>query len=236
MPRTILVFFGPPGSGKGTQSDLLAEKLNIPTISTGELLRREQKTGSVLGRKAKSLMIDGRLVPETLVDHILKARLTKPDTKRGFILDGYPRNENQFKHLLKLTKGDDRLYFIEVKIPDREVLTRLTGRRVCRCGASYHLVYNPPRKKDICDLCGEKIYRRPDDEPKVVRHRLEHYNKSIQPLLEKASGRGSIIVIDGERSIITLHKELRVQLKNYGIAAKVKGKKLNKSKNKKNSK
>lgn len=220
MPRTILVFFGPPGSGKGTQSDLLSDITNWPAVSTGELLRHEQKIGSAVGRKVKSLISQGTMVSATLVDHLLKTRLAKPDAKKGFILDGYPRNEYQFRNLLKLIKGDDRLYFIDFRVPDREVMTRLSGRRVCDCGASYHIMYNPPKKAGKCDLCGQALRQRADDRPAVIRKRLKEYNSSIKPLLEKASGRGSIIVIDGERSIISINRELVDHLKRYGLFKK----------------
>ena len=177
MPRTILVFFGPPGSGKGTQSDLLSETTNWPAISTGELLRHEQKIGPAVGRKVKNLMSQGGMVSASLVDHLLKTRLAKPDAKKGFILDGYPRNEYQFRNLLKLIKGDDRLYFIDFRVPDREVMTRLSGRRVCDCGASYHIMYNPPKKAGKCDLCGQTLRQRSDDRPVVIRRRLKESSR-----------------------------------------------------------
>jgi adenylate kinase len=220
MPRTILVFIGPPGSGKGTQSDILSELTDLPAISTGELLRHEQKIGSSLGRKVRGLMSNGKLVSATLIDHLLKLRLSKSDTKKGFMIDGYPRNEYQFRNLLKMIKGDDRLYFIEFQVPDREVVTRLSGRRICDCGASYHIMYNPPRVAGKCDLCGHSLRQRTDDRPGVIRTRLKEYHNSIRPLLQKASGRGSIIVVDGERSIPTISKELKEQLKTFGVLKK----------------
>lgn len=220
MPRTILVFIGPPGSGKGTQSDILSELTDLPAISTGELLRHEQKIGSSLGRKVRGLMSNGKLVSATLIDHLLKLRLSKSDTKKGFMIDGYPRNEYQFRNLLKMIKGDDRLYFIEFQVPDREVVTRLSGRRICDCGASYHIMYNPPRVIGKCDLCGHMLRQRTDDRPGVIRTRLKEYHNSIRPLLQKASGRGSIIVVDGERSIPTISKELKEQLKTFGVLKK----------------
>jgi adenylate kinase len=220
MPRTILVFIGPPGSGKGTQSDMLSELTDLPAISTGELLRHEQKVGSALGRKVRGLMSSGKMVSATLVDHLLKLRLSKPDTKKGFMIDGYPRNEYQFRNLLKLIKGDDRLYFIEFQVPDREVVTRLSGRRICDCGASYHIMYNPPKQAGKCDLCGHALRQRSDDKPGVIRTRLKEYHSSIKPLLQKASGRGSIIIVDGERSIASINKELKDKLKSFGVLKK----------------
>jgi adenylate kinase len=222
MSRTILVFVGPPGSGKGTQSDMLSELTDLPAISTGELLRHEQKIGSTVGRKVRGLMSSGKLVSASLVDHLLKLRLSKPDTKKGFMIDGYPRNESQFKNLLKFIKGDDRLYFIEFQVPDREVVTRLSGRRICDCGASYHIMYNPPKITGKCDLCDRSLRQRSDDKPGVIRARLKEYHHSIRPLLERASGRGSIIVIDGERSISTINRELKAKLKSFGVLKKKK--------------
>ncbi len=217
MARTILVFFGPPGSGKGTQSDMLSEALGLPAISTGELLRREQKTGSVLGQHVKTLMSQGKMLGVTLMDHLLRHRLAKTDAKRGFLLDGYPRKIEQLRHLLALTKTIDRLYFIVINVSDKEVLRRLSGRRVCECGASYHLIYNKPRRANKCDLCGKTLITRADDTPKVIKQRLKYYHALTRPMLEKASGRGSIIEVNGEQEINKIQKELKAKLKEYGV-------------------
>lgn len=222
MARTILVFFGPPGSGKGTQSDMLGEYLGLPAISTGELLRREQKTGSVLGHHVKKLMAAGKMLGVTLMDHILRHRLAKSDAKRGFLLDGYPRKLEQLGHLLTMTKPVDRLYFIVIELSDKEVLRRLANRRVCDCGASYHLIYNKPKRGNKCDLCGQTIYQRADDKPAIIKQRLKYYHAWTKPMLEKASGRGSIIFINGEQSIDKIQKELRTKLKTFGIPKKKK--------------
>jgi len=222
MTRTIIVFFGPPGSGKGTQSDMLGEALKLPAISTGELLRREQKTGSVLGNHVKKLMAQGKLLGVTLMDHILRHRISRSDAKRGFLLDGYPRKVEQLKHLLTLVKPADRLYFIVINLSDKEVLRRLSGRRVCDCGASYHLLYNKPKRAGVCDLCGSKIHQRSDDTPKIIKERLKYYHASTRPMLEKASGRGSLIVINGEQAIDKIQKDIKTALKNFGIAKKKK--------------
>lgn len=227
MSKKIIVFFGSPGSGKGTQSEMLAETLGIPAISTGELLRREQKTGTVLGNRVKHLLSRGKMVAEDLVDHLLWARLGRFDTRKGFILDGYPRNELQFKHLLKIIHADDRLYFVEIQVSDKEVLKRLSGRRVCDCGASYHLIYNPPKKANHCNLCGKTLMHRSDDLPKVIKKRLVDYHSWIRPLLERASGRGSLIVVNGEQDIKGMKKELETKLKEFGVIKKAKAKKKN---------
>lgn len=222
MSKTIVVFFGPPGSGKGTQSDMLGEALNLPAISTGELLRREQKTGSVLGNHVKKLMAQGKMLGVTLMDHILRHRLAKSDAKRGFILDGYPRKLEQLKHLLTMVKASDRLYFIVIELSDKEVLRRLSGRRVCDCGASYHLIYNKPKRANKCDLCGQTIYQRSDDKPAVIKQRLKYYHAWTRPMLEKASGRGSIIFINGEQAIDKIQKDIKLRLKEFGVIKKKK--------------
>jgi len=225
MSKTILVFFGPPGSGKGTQSEMLAERLHLPAISTGELLRREQKTGSVLGKHVKTLMASGKMLGITLMDHILRHRLAKSDTRRGFLLDGYPRKIEQLRHFLTILKPADRIYFVVIEVSDKEVLRRLSGRRICDCGASYHLIYNKPHRAGICDLCGQTLHTRTDDTPKVIKQRLKYYHAWTQPMLEKASGRGSIIFVNGEQSIMGIKKELESKLKEYGVIKKAKKRK-----------
>lgn len=217
MPKKIIIFFGPPGSGKGTQSEILAEKLHLPAISTGELLRREQKTGSVLGNHVKKLMASGKMLGVTLMDHILRHRLAKSDTKKGFLLDGYPRKLEQLKHLLTMVKANDRLYFIVIKVSDKEVLRRLSGRRICDCGASYHLIYNKPKKANKCDLCGKTLQVRSDDKPKVIKKRLKDYHALTKPMLEQAAGRGSLIFLNGEQSIAKMNQELNKKLKELGV-------------------
>ncbi|MCX6792783.1 MAG: nucleoside monophosphate kinase [Candidatus Falkowbacteria bacterium] len=224
MPKKIIVFFGPPGSGKGTQSEMLAETLGLPAISTGELLRREQKTGSVLGKHVKTLMASGKMLGVTLMDHILRHRLAKSDTRRGFLLDGYPRKIEQLRHFLSILKATDSLYFIVIEVSDKEVLRRLSGRRVCDCGASYHLLYNKPRRANKCDLCGQTLLTRADDTPKVIKQRLKYYHALTQPMLEKASGRGSLIFVNGEQSITGIKKELEGKLKEFGVIKKAKKK------------
>lgn len=224
MSKTIVVFFGPPGSGKGTQSEMLAETLGLPAISTGELLRREQKTGSVLGKHVKTLMASGKMLGVTLMDHILRHRLSKSDARRGFLLDGYPRKIEQLRHFLSILKATDRIYFVVIEVSDKEVLRRLSGRRVCDCGASYHLIYNKPRRKNICDLCGATLHVRSDDTPKIIKQRLKYYHALTTPMIEKASGRGSVIFINGEQSIVGIKKELEGKLKEFGVIKKNKKK------------
>lgn len=207
-PRFIFIFFGPPGSGKGTQSDVLGAKLGYPVISTGELLRHEEKIKSVLGLKARRYIKKGELVPDELIHKMMQRRLTKRDTAKGFILDGYPRDSAQLDDLLKLTQTKYEIWLIEIKVSDKEVVNRLSGRRVCDCGASYHLVYKPSKKSGICDLCGKKLYIREDDKPAVVRQRLAHYKASATPLIAYGKKHKRLISIKGEQAIVKVRQEI----------------------------
>lgn len=206
--RFVFIFLGPPGSGKGTQSDVLGEKLKYPVISTGELLRREEALKSDLGLKARRYIKRGVLVPDLLIQQMIERRLAKRDTARGFILDGYPRDGKQLDDMNKLLQDKYQIWFVEVKINDREALNRISGRRVCDCGASYHLVYNPSKKSGLCDLCGKKIYIREDDKPAVVRQRLSDYQDGVAPLLAFAKKRRRLIGINGRQSIAKVRHDI----------------------------
>lgn len=208
MSRLILIFLGPPGSGKGTQSDMLAERLAWPVISTGELLRWHLHHQTELGKKAKKYMESGKLVPDRVVEELVAHRLAKPDTKRGVIFDGFPRDAKQLQKLLTLLKKNDLLYIIEIQVSDKEVLNRLIGRRVCDCGASYHLVYKPPHKAGVCDLCGKKLYLREDDQPQVIRDRLKAYKVAARPLLTYGADNAKLLAFDGNQSIKALKSEI----------------------------
>lgn len=213
MNRCIFVFFGPPGSGKGTQSDLLAHKLAWPVISTGELLRLELHRKTKLGLQVAKLMAKGELVSDKVVDELVAKRLAKPDTKAGVILDGFPRDAKQLQVLLKMLNKSDIVWPIEVKVSDKEVMNRMAGRRVCDCGETYHLVYKPTKKPGICDACGQRVYIREDDRPKVVRERLAHYKASARPLLKYAKEQKRLLSIDGEQNIKQIQAELWVEVK-----------------------
>lgn len=213
MPRFVLFFLGPPGSGKGTQSDLLAKKIDLPVIATGELLRREQNKGSRAGKKIASLLDSGQLVPDKLVYKILRKRTKQADAKKGFLVDGFPRHSKQLPDLVKLLKKGDSVYALHIEVGDREVKKRIGDRRVCDCGASYHLKYNPPKKKGICDLCGQKIYVRTDDKPAVVAKRLTDHHRRIQPLLDYFDKHYKLITINGEQSITVVTKSIFKEVK-----------------------
>jgi adenylate kinase len=212
--HTVFIFFGPPGSGKGTQSEMLGERLKLPVISTGALLRQEETNKTPLGLKAKRFVKKGELVPDKLIAEIIKKRLAKRDTARGFILDGYPRDKVQLDDLLSMVQDKYAIWPVEIKVSDREVLNRLSGRRVCpNCGAGWHLVYKPTKQAGICDVCGHKLAIREDDRPAVVRQRLAGYKETVKDLLAYAKKNKSLISINGEQSIAKVKKDILVKIK-----------------------
>jgi len=206
-----LVLLGPPGAGKGTQSVVLSKKYNIPHISTGDILRQSVKAGEPLGLKAKTYMDKGELVPDSVVTGIVVERLKKPDTKKGFILDGFPRTLNQAKDLDEAIKKasiklDIVLYF---ETSSAVAITRLTGRRVCsKCGMNYHIKNMPPRKDGICDKCGSKLIQRPDDNEATVLNRLKVYEAQTRPLIEYYTGEGILKKVSGDLDVKELLKVL----------------------------
>lgn len=217
--KRILLFFGPPASGKGTQSDMLAEFLKIPVISPGELLRQEQSAGSKLGIEAGKRIAKGKLVKEETIEKILAKCLDKKDVKNGFIFDGFPRNNEQlkllFKKLKKMGFDSHEIIAVYIHLNDKEVKTRIGGRRVCDCGASYHLKYNAPKKNSICDICGKKVYRREDDTPAVIKNRLKLFHEEILPLIKYFKENNIVIKVDGSGDINKIQKEIRQELKKY---------------------
>jgi len=212
MKKTIILFFGPPGSGKGTQSDALGQKLNLPVISPGELLRHEEEKITKLGLLVSKNLANGKLVSDSIIDKILSARLVRPDARRGFILDGYPRNKSQLEWLKKkikrISKIEDKIIAIHINVSDREVKSRIGGRRVCDCGAAYHLKHNPPIHIGLCDLCGKKLKQREDDKPKIVKERLSHFRKSIKSIVGYFKKNYTFINVDGEQSIKAIELEI----------------------------
>lgn len=201
----VLVFMGPPGSGKGTQTDMLAEHLKIPAISAGEILRLEMKNKSGLGETIRKKMDSGRLVPDEIIREVMEKRLKKSDTKKGFILDGFPRHKKQIKILeevLAALPGEEDVWVFYIQISHNEVRKRLGQRRVCfNCGRTYHLGINPPKKKGICDTCGHPVERRKDDEPKAISRRLKSFHGENDPLLDYFSSKGVLFRINGEQDI-----------------------------------
>jgi adenylate kinase len=179
-----LILLGAPGAGKGTQAKLIAEKYKLPHIAAGDLLRDAVAKGTYLGRHAHEYMSSGKLVPDHIVIELIRKRLNQPDTKRGFILDGFPRSIQQ-AHKLEGIENLDIDLVLNLHVEFSHLLERLTGRRSCvNCGAVFHIKYNPPKKKDICDLCNSKLFQRKDDHEEIITKRLETYNQETKPLIE----------------------------------------------------
>ncbi len=195
-----IIFLGAPGAGKGTQADIISERLGIPTVSTGAIIREALKNQTEMGIKAKKFIEAGELVPDDVVIGIIKERLQKSDCQNGFILDGFPRTVPQAKALDDMGITLDRIVSIEV--PDELIVERMAGRRVCAaCGASYHTVYNPSSDGKTCDKCGEELSLRKDDAPEVVLSRLEVYHSTTEPLKDFYSEKGMLTLIDGVGSV-----------------------------------
>ena len=195
-----LILLGAPGAGKGTQAELLVEKLGIPAISTGNMLREAMRNGTDLGKKAKQYMEAGELVPDELVLGIVAERVSQSDCANGFILDGVPRTLAQAEALD--AKGVRVDHVVSIEIADDVIEGRMTGRRVCsKCGASYHIEANPPKAEGICDLCEGQLIIRKDDAPETVRHRLEVYHASTEVLKRYYEAQGKLRLVQGNQSI-----------------------------------
>lgn len=196
-----IVLLGPPGSGKGTQAGLLSEKLNIPHISTGDILRAAK--GTELDDRAAGYMNRGELVPDYILIEMIHDRLLQPDCASGCILDGYPRTIPQADALSDMLAGLHRRLdvVLDIEVPDDELITRLSARRVCTCGATYHLIFNPPQKEDVCDRCGKGLYHRDDDREESVRNRLLVYKRQTQPLINYYRNLRLLVTINGSGSI-----------------------------------
>ena len=195
-----LILLGAPGAGKGTQAELLIEKLSIPSISTGNMLREAIANGSELGKEAKTYMDGGLLVPDDLILSIVAQRVNQPDCANGFILDGVPRTRAQAEALD--AKGVKIDHVVSIEIDDSVIEGRMTGRRVCaKCGASYHIVANPPKAEGICDSCGGELQIRKDDAPETVRKRLDVYHASTEVLKEYYAAKGKLRLVEGNQSI-----------------------------------
>jgi adenylate kinase len=195
-----LIIMGPPGAGKGTQAAPLGERLHIPCISTGQILRDEVKRKTALGAEAKRSMDKGELVPDNVMIGVIEERLRLPDTLAGFILDGYPRTVPQAQALDRSLAaiGRDVGKVISLTVPKDELVKRLSGRRTCRnCGAMYHIIFDPPTNDAICNRCNGDLYQRDDDHEDIITSRLEVYDRQTKPLLEHYRGRGLLIEVDG---------------------------------------
>ena len=198
-----IILLGPPGSGKGTQAKMIAEKYKVKHISTGDILRENVRNGTPLGVEAKKFMDAGKLVPDSLLIDIIKDRLAKPDVKAGWMLDGYPRTIPQAEALDKILPGLGQKIdvVLNVDVPDAELIKRVTGRRMCKCGTTYHVQFNPPKVAGKCDACGADLYQRQDDTEATVKERLSAYHAQTQPLIDFYNKRGIVANINGTGDI-----------------------------------
>ncbi len=209
---SVLAFLGPPGSGKGTQAKMLAEKLGLAHISLGDVLREEVRAGSVIGQKAKAFLDAGKLVPDELTIELTGQRLSRPDASAGIIVDGFPRSLVQAEAFDKMT--------VELKLPvkviyfelgEDQIVERLSGRRSCgACGAVYHVKFKAPKREGVCDLCGGGLYQRSDDQEAAIRTRFEVYEKQTKPLIDRYRASGKLVKIDAAGSINEVFKKLLV--------------------------
>lgn len=210
-----LVFLGPPGVGKGTYAKELSKRYNIPHISTGDIFREEIRKGTELGKKVKSYVERGELVPDEIVIEVVRKRLSQDDCKRGFILDGFPRTINQAIALDSIVKVDLVFNFVA---PKSVIIERLSGRRICRkCGAIYHIKFNPPKRPGICDKCGGPLYQREDDKPEVIEERLRVYEKQTAPIVDYYRKKGILVEVDASRNMEEVIKDCEQILKAKGL-------------------
>lgn len=195
-----LILLGAPGAGKGTQAEVICKALNIPAISTGNIIREALAQGTEMGLKAKSLMDAGQLVPDDVVIGIIKERLAKDDCANGFILDGFPRTIPQAEALDAMGVIIDKV--IDIEVPDEKIAARMSGRRVCKdCGSSYHLEYKAPKAEGVCDACDGELIQRKDDAPETVLDRLAVYHKQTEPLKDYYSKKGILRIVEGQEEI-----------------------------------
>ena len=209
-----LILLGAPGAGKGTQAEFLTEKLQVPAISTGNMLREAMKNQTPLGMQVKQIMEEGSLVPDDVIMSIIEERIAQPDCKNGFILDGVPRTLSQAEAMQ--ARGIAIDHVVSLEVDDGEIASRMSGRRVCTgCGASYHIVNNPTKTEGICDLCGSEVKIRKDDEPATVQHRLDVYHASTEILKSYYQKQGILCLINGNQSIQDAYRDI---LKALGVA------------------
>ena len=210
-----LILMGLPGAGKGTQAEKISEKYGIPHISTGDMFRLAIKEGTELGKKAKRYLDEGALVPDEVTNGIVEERLSKDDCNKGFLLDGFPRTIPQAEALQQITeKLNKKLdYVIHVDVPEEKLLERLTGRRVCpTCGATYHVVNNPPKREGICDKDGAKLIQRDDDTEETVGKRLAVNLEQTKPLLEFYEKLGIVVTVNGDQPIDKVFEDIQAKI------------------------
>jgi adenylate kinase len=206
-----IIMLGAPGAGKGTQAKQIADKYQIPHISTGDIFRANIKEGTELGTKAKTYMDQGLLVPDELVVELVADRIVKDDCKNGFVLDGFPRTIPQAEALDEaLAKiGEKMDYAVDVDVPDENIINRMGGRRACvNCGSTYHIVNIPTKVEGICDKCGKEVILRDDDKPETVQKRLHVYHEQTQPLIDYYKNQGILRSVDGTRPMDTVFADI----------------------------
>ena len=206
-----IIMLGAPGAGKGTQAAQIAEKYHIPPISTGDIFRANLKQGTPLGLKAKEYMDQGLLVPDDLTCDLVVDRIAQPDAANGYVLDGFPRTIPQAEALTKAleARGEKIDFAIDVEVPDENIVNRMSGRRACaKCGATYHIVFNPTKQEGVCDSCGGELILRDDDKPETVQKRLGVYHDQTQPLIEYYTAAGVLHEIDGTQDIQKVFEDI----------------------------
>lgn len=195
-----LILLGAPGAGKGTQAEVICNHLNVPTISTGNIIRAALKAETEMGLKAKEFINNGQLVPDEVVIGIIKERLSEDDCKNGFILDGFPRTIPQAEALDEMGIEIDKV--IDIEVPDEKIVLRMSGRRVCpKCGNSYHLLYKKPEKEGICNACGAELIIRADDHPDTVKERLDVYHSQTEPLKDFYEKKNKLFIVEGQEEV-----------------------------------
>jgi len=200
-----IIIFGPQGSGKGTQAELIARRHGLPYVSTGDIFRYHIKNQTELGLKVAEHITKGVLVPDDLSNEIVRDRLQSPDCIKGFVLDGYPRNRVQLNFLMTLYKIN---FAVVIELTDTEAIKRLSGRLACKCGLSYHLEYNPPKQPGVCNSCRGELFRRDDDQPDAIKQRLAIYHTETEPLFETFQHEGTLYHVDGGKSIEDVYRSI----------------------------
>lgn len=210
-----IILLGPPGAGKGTQAELIVEKYGIPQISTGDIFRANIKNGTELGKKAKTYMDAGNLVPDELVVDLVKDRLEQDDCANGFMLDGFPRTVFQAEELDKImaAKGLKIDSVLNIDVKPEKLIKRIAGRRVCKaCGATFNIAYKPTKVEGVCDTCGGEVYQRADDTEETVKNRIDVYFNQTAPLIEYYENAGCIATLDGDRPIEDVFSDITAVL------------------------